>query len=101
MRREQARTRRRIGGDAGDPLDGLVNLFDLGIVLAIAFLLTGLASTISQATGRLTPRQQANTKQTSIPSPAKSAPVHGRGRPVGTVYRLNNGQLIYTQKGSK
>jgi hypothetical protein len=24
---------------AGDPLDGLVNLFDLGIVLSVAFLL--------------------------------------------------------------
>ena len=29
---------------AGDPLDGLVNLFDLGIVLSVAFLLAALAS---------------------------------------------------------
>src|SRR6202012_5621213 len=29
---------------AGDPLDGLVNLFDLGIVLAVAFLLAALSS---------------------------------------------------------
>ena len=29
---------------AGDPLDGLVNLFDLGIVLAVAFLLAALQS---------------------------------------------------------
>ena len=28
----------------GDPLDGLVNLFDLGIVLAVAFLLAALSS---------------------------------------------------------
>ena len=28
----------------GDPLDGLVNLFDLGIVLAVGFLLAALAS---------------------------------------------------------
>ena len=26
---------------AGDPLDGLVNLFDIGIVLAVAFLIAG------------------------------------------------------------
>ena len=29
---------------AGDPLDGLVNLFDLGIVLSVAFLLAALSS---------------------------------------------------------
>ena len=28
----------------GDPLDGLVNLFDLGIVLSVAFLLAALSS---------------------------------------------------------
>ena len=28
----------------GDPLDGLVNLFDLGIVLAVAFLIAALSS---------------------------------------------------------
>ncbi|HEY6779928.1 MAG TPA: DUF2149 domain-containing protein, partial [Thermoleophilaceae bacterium] len=28
----------------GDPLDGLVNLFDLGIVLAVAFLIAALQS---------------------------------------------------------
>jgi hypothetical protein len=37
--------RARLRGDrAGDPLDGLVNLFDLGIVLAVAFLLAALQS---------------------------------------------------------
>ena len=35
---------RRRGDRAGDPLEGLVNLFDLGIVLAVAFLLAALAS---------------------------------------------------------
>jgi hypothetical protein len=29
---------------AGDPLDGLVNMFDIGIVLAVAFLLAALSS---------------------------------------------------------
>jgi hypothetical protein len=29
---------------SGDPLDGLVNLFDLGIVLAVAFLPAALSS---------------------------------------------------------
>ena len=34
----------RRGDRGGDPLDGLVNLFDLGIVLAVAFLLAALQS---------------------------------------------------------
>ena len=35
---------RRHEDRAGDPLDGLVNLFDLGIVLAVGFLLAALSS---------------------------------------------------------
>ncbi len=35
---------RRHEDRGGDPLDGLVNLFDLGIVLSVAFLLAALAS---------------------------------------------------------
>ena len=37
----RARTR---ADKEGDPLDGLVNLFDLGIVLSVAFLLAALSS---------------------------------------------------------
>ena len=39
-----SRRARRHEDHAGDPLDGLVNLFDLGIVLAVAFLLAALSS---------------------------------------------------------
>lgn len=91
-------SRVRLTGDrAGDPLDGLVNLFDLGIVLAIGFLLvavTGLE--ISQRTERegsdlikLRPREQARP----LNDPGER--VAGRGERVGTVYRLRNGELIY------
>ena len=41
MKRHRTRARRQLGGETGDPLDGLVNLFDLGIVLAVAFLIAG------------------------------------------------------------
>ena len=39
----KSRARSRIDR-SGDPLDGIVNLFDLGIVLAVAFLLAALQS---------------------------------------------------------
>ena len=45
MSRSRVRARARSRPDnGGDPLDGLVNLFDLGVVLAVAFLLAALAS---------------------------------------------------------
>ena len=48
---------------AGDPLDGLVNLFDIGIILSVAFLLAALSS-LNLTTEALTENDatsQANT----------------------------------------
>lgn len=89
----------RIEDAAGDPLDGLVNLFDIGIVLAVAFLVAGLGLAINQSTHRL--RQRTSTVQhtQTLPTPSSSAPVaSGHGQPVGVVYRLSNGQLVYVQR---
>jgi hypothetical protein len=100
MRRHRTRARRRLGGETGDPLDGLVNLFDVGIVLAVAFLIAGLASTIDHD-AKLQPRAQQRSPQRTraVPAPAQNAPVRGKGKAVGTVYRLADGRLIYTQPG--
>jgi hypothetical protein len=83
---------------AGDPLDGLVNLFDVGIVLAVAFLIAGLGLTADQrrsATGRPASGQQS---QRDLPSPASAPPASGRGRAVGQVYRLSDGRLVYVER---
>jgi hypothetical protein len=93
----------RIEDAAGDPLDGLVNLFDIGIVLAVAFLIAGLGLTLDQHTHRLQARASTTTSQgqqtQTLPAPSSSAPAaSGRGQPVGTVYRLSDGQLVYVQK---
>jgi hypothetical protein len=92
----------RIEDAAGDPLDGLVNLFDIGIVLAVAFLIAGLGLTLDQSKHRLqsrTPTSQSTQRARSLPSPSSGAPAaSGHGQPVGTVYRLGNGQLVYVQK---
>jgi len=92
---------------AGDPLDGLVNLFDLGIVLAVAFLLAALSSL--KLTSALIHHRQANQPQIAINKnqsthPLKLKPnqrVIGHGTPVGTVYRLSSGQLIYVAPSTK
>jgi hypothetical protein len=91
---------------AGDPLDGLVNLFDLGIVLSVAFLLAALSSL--DLTSELTERSRAEAR-TAPPSDAVVAKrdqrvkaveidpgerVVGRGEPIGTVYRLADGRTV-------
>ena len=48
---------RPIADDAGDPLDGLVNLFDVGMILAIAFLIAGLGITLNLKTDKFEARQ--------------------------------------------
>jgi hypothetical protein len=89
---------------AGDPLDGLVNLFDLGIVLSVAFLLAALSSLhLSSAITRnglrpTTPneiRVQPGQKIAPLPRPGQRT--IGRGTEAGVVYRLANGQLVYVQ----
>jgi hypothetical protein len=86
---------------AGDPLDGLVNLFDIGIVLAVAFLIAGLGLTLDQHTNRLQQRTPTTQHTQTLPSPAGAPAASGRGQPVGTVYRLGNGQLVYVQKTAR
>jgi hypothetical protein len=90
---------------AGDPLDGLVNLFDLGIVLSVAFLLAALSSL--HLGGTITKHGlRANTAkeifiqpgQTVAPLPKPGARTIGRGTQAGIVYRLTNGQLVYVQQ---
>jgi hypothetical protein len=87
---------------AGDPLDGLVNLFDLGIVLSVAFLLAALSAlNLNDAiTDRgLTPTEPGTIQIApdeqlhELPRPGEQ--VVGRGVRVGTVYRLPDGRLVY------
>lgn len=96
---------------AGDPLDGLVNLFELGIVLAVGFLLAVLSSlqlsdllttrnlTIIRNPG--SPQQEIVIKEgqrvrTLRPSQEQAI---GRGRRVGSVYRLDDGRTVYVTGG--
>lgn len=95
---------------AGDPLDGLVNLFDLGIVLSVAFLLAALSSL------ELGPEALGRDRE---PAPARAPPVVappgatvravelrpgervvGRGRAVGTLYQLEDGRTIVVRPGA-
>ena len=94
---------------AGDPLDGLVNLFDLGIVLSVAFLLAALSSlnlteeltSKDSTTPRTAPANAvvANKDQQIKEIQLKSGQrVVGRGEPVGTLYRLSDGRTVIVRE---
>lgn len=93
---------------AGDPLDGLVNLFDLGIVLAVAFLLAALQSvnlTDLLTKSSVTLLRTQGDQQTLIVKQGDKIKtvrlgkktVTGTGKPVGQVYRLSDGRLVYVE----
>ena len=71
-----------IDENAGDPLDGLVNLFDLGMVLAVAFLIAGLSLTLDVKSGKSKPRDPAARSGRVLPSPT-SRPERKRPRRAG------------------
>jgi len=93
---------------SGDPLDGLVNLFDLGIVLALAFLLAALQSV--NLTDLLT-RQNVTLVRTEASGQTlivkegdqiktvrlSGKTVTGSGQRVGEVFRLADGRLVYVK----
>jgi hypothetical protein len=93
---------------AGDPMDGLVNLFDLGIVLSVAFLLAALSSLhlgsvitshgLSSQAAKVVTIQPG---QSVAPLPKPGTKTIGRGTQVGTVYRLANGELVYVQQAPR
>ena len=97
--------RARRGEDRnGDPLDGLVNLFDLGIVLSVGFLIAALSSLklASSLTDGHTGGQGVPPDAIVVPSGATLSPlpttgvtVAGQGTQVGEVYRLKDGRLVY------
>jgi hypothetical protein len=93
---------RAIDDNAGDPLDGLVNLFDVGMILAIAFLIAGLGISLNLKSQKFEARQgsAAGAKEEVIRTPKGAPHAGGRGTPVGQVYRLPDGRLVYVKKGS-
>jgi hypothetical protein len=101
---------RRRGDRAGNPLDGLVNLFDLGIVLAVAFLLAALSSL--QLSDLLTSknvtviRKTADGRSSVIVKQGEHVRtirlthqrVVGQGARIGSAYRLSNGKVVIVRK---
>ena len=90
----------QLDDSAGDPLDGLVNLFDIGIVLAVAFLIAGLTLTVNPSSGRVARRPAPAAAKIHVLAPTGGGrKARGRGTPVGTAYRLADGRLVIVSPG--
>lgn len=93
---------------AGDPLDGLVNLFDLGIVLSVAFLLAALSSLKlgPDVLGRARRPATAPAVVASRDAQVRAVRLRpgerivGRGRAIGTVYQLDDGRTIVVRRAN-
>lgn len=92
---------------AGDPLDGLVNLFDIGIVLSVAFMLAALSSL--DLTSVITDGTKPADKTSQAPADSvlvdpneevetiqiqPGQEVAGRGEPIGQLYQLEDGRTV-------
>jgi hypothetical protein len=106
----EIRNRARSHADrAGDPLDGLVNLFDLGIVLAVAFLLAALSSLklsdllTEENVTVVRSSQGSETVIVKKGDQVRSVELNGRrvvgeGRRIGSVYRLEDGRTVFVER---
>jgi hypothetical protein len=108
--------RRRIGtaDRNGDPLDGIVNLFDVAIVLAVGFLVAALTAagvsglltskSMTIVTNPGTPQMQVIVKsgnQIKKLTLSSGAQVQGEGTLMGSFYKLTNGTVIYVPNGTQ
>lgn len=81
-----------------------MNLFDLGIVLAVAFLLAALASvrlTADVLSANKAPKGSVIKNKTDETDSIQLRPgqqVVGRGKAVGTVYQLSDGRTIIVRR---
>ncbi len=106
--------RRRVGtaDRNGDPLDGIVNLFDVAIVLAVGFLVAALAAAgvsglltnknMTIVTNPGTPEMQVIVKEGDTITKLdmqSGAQVEGMGTLIGSFYKLADGTVVYVPAG--
>jgi len=97
----------------GDPLDGVINLFDVAIVLAVGFLVAALAAAgvsglltsenMTIVTNPGTPEMQVIVKegdQITKLDMQSGAEVAGVGTLIGSFYRLADGTVVYVPAGT-
>ena len=98
---------RRLGAEDDDPLSGVANFFDLGIVFALGFILAllkyiGLPEMLAKQDVTLvknpgTSQMEIITKKGVVIEKYRVSrdKLSGEGEKLGTAFRLKNGEVIY------
>jgi len=95
MTRRTKRARRLGASDDDDPLQGVANLFDLGIILALGFMLALLGHLDAASMAIHDSAVQLTHFRTSDQT------VGGDGARLGMAYRLKTGEVVYVPEGAK
>lgn len=102
------RTTRRVPDRHGDPLEGMANLFEAGLVLAVAFMLTALGAVgmadFFSSSNQTYVVQNPGTNDVEIVT-RKGQQIErfktgnetneGKGTELGSIYLLDNGSTIF------
>lgn len=91
--------RRRLGATDDDPLSGVANFFDLGIVFSLGFMLTlaTLMGAAPKGKGEAEKARDAFDSKTAKQARLRESNerLRGAGERLGTAYRLANGEVVY------
>jgi hypothetical protein len=94
----ERRFRRLLQAPDEDPLSGLANLFDAGIVFAVA-LLVGVAVRVNATQREDSPSlDDALERERTVPLErfrVGDRQLEGQGERLGYAYRLANGEVVY------
>ncbi len=96
------RTRRLWNANDDDPLAGLINLFDLWIVVIVVLILMLVQSSrmelASQSKDAASELEQSSIHTTWVrvqDAQSSHNPMSGKGTQLGMAYQLENGQIVY------
>lgn len=80
---------------AGDPFEGLVNLFELGVVLAVGFMLAALSALdVEERLGGAESSVEVRSDHPAKTVEMTGARHEGRGVPLGRAFRLEDGRTV-------
>lgn len=87
---------RRVGNTEDDPLAGVANFFDLGVILALAFMVPLIARLAMDAQSASALPAPDAARQIPLERYQPSTdPLQGEGERLGVAYRLKSGEVVY------
>ena len=99
------RIRRSLGRSDDDPLEGVANFFDIGVIFSLGFMAAMLAhqsqggGSPSSASGARQEVKVDQDKRKTARFDTSRDKLSGEGERLGTAYRLKSGEMVYIPDG--